>query len=129
MRQRVLLALTWVVATAAATGVGLAATRTVGDVIRGTGPVGPTYESPAVVRPTTTDRPVRATVEHEAVTLVVECTGRAAVLLSVAPAPGWRLQEREDGPDEDVDVLLTRDDVAAGIEVYCNQGRPRAVFS
>jgi hypothetical protein len=128
MRQRVLLALTWVIATAAATGVGLAATQTVGDVIRGTGPVGPTYEPPAVHRPTTTDSPVRAIVEHVAVRLEVQCTGRTAVLLTVAPAPGWRLQERENGPDEDVDVLLTRDDVAASIEIYCNQGRPRAVF-
>lgn len=129
MRQRALLALIWLLATATATGVGLAAIHIVGDVIRGTGPVGLAYESSRPLPELSPAQAERSTLRLQAATLVVECTGRTAELISIRPAAGWRIGETERGPDEDVDVVLRRGRSTSWVEVYCNEGSPRAVLS
>lgn len=88
MRQRALLALIWLLATATATGVGLAAIHIVGDVIRGTGPVGLAYESSRPLPELSPAQAERSTLRLQAATLVVECTGRTAELISIRPAAG-----------------------------------------
>lgn len=117
MRQLALLALLWLLATATATGVGLAAIHTVGDVIRGTGPVGPVYESSRPLPELSPAQAERSTLRLPAATLVVQCTGRTAELISIRPAAGWRIGEIERGPDEDVDVALRRGRSTSWVEV------------
>ena len=127
MRHRALLVLLWLLTTAAATGVGLLAIHLVGDVLRGSGPVGPAYDSPGSPPQRSPALVIRSTLSVRAATLVVECTGRSAVLVRVTPSDGWRVGETERGPDEDVDVLLRRGGASTWVEVYCNDGAPRAV--
>lgn len=126
MRQRLLLALLWLTATAAATGVGFGAIHLVGDVITHDRPLGPAFGATSAPEPGPAATLVRRTLIGPAATLVVECTGRVAVLQHVEPAAGWRLTASETGPDEDIDVLLARGPDRVAVEVYCNDGVPRA---
>lgn len=130
MRQRAVLVVTWLVATAVATTVGIVATQMVGDVIRGSGPLGRAYDTDAAaVTPTPESRPpIRKKLTFAAVELVVECRGRVAQLVRTEPAEGWSLDLEESGPDEDVDVVLSRGGASSIVEVYCNNGVPRAVL-
>lgn len=131
MRQRVVLAATWLFATVVATAVGFTATTTVGDVLRGTGPLGPAYvaENTDSAPPTSTAQAptVRRTFVYPAVELVVECTDRAARMIRTSPAQGWTFLDQDDGPDEDVHVTVTQGDARTIVEVYCNEGEPRPV--
>lgn len=126
-----MLGLLWVTAAAAATGVGFGAIHLVGDVISHERPLGPAFGGTTApgAGPGPTTAPVRRTLPGPAGTLVVECTGRVAVLHAVTPAPGWRLVSSETGPDEDIDVLLTRQKERVAVEVYCNDGVPRAFLT
>jgi hypothetical protein len=127
--RRLLLALLWLTATATATAVGFGAIHIVGDVISHETPIGPDFGVPPVPEPEPSATPVRRTLPGPAAALVVECTGRVAVLEDVEPAPGWRLVGSERGPDEDIDVLLTRGQERVAVEVYCNEGVPRAFLT
>lgn len=124
-----MLGLLWVTAAAAATGVGFGAIHLVGDVISHERPLGPAFGGTTAPTAGPTTAPVRRTLPGPAATLVVECTGRVAVLQTVTPAPGWRLVSSEPGPDEDIDVLLTRQQERVAVEVYCNEGVPRAFLT
>ncbi len=50
-------------------------------------------------------------------------------MTSFAPTRGWTVVEQEAGPDEDVDIALTRDRMVTVIEFYCNNGTPRPVIT
>lgn len=128
VRQRLLLVLTWLVATACATAVGFGATQLVGDVIRGAGPLGPSGEVPSATAPTA---PVQVIERHErypAVEVVVQCAGRTATMTAVQTTPGWRVVDQERGPDEDVDIEVARGSSTFSVEFYCNRGAPQPVL-
>lgn len=128
MRQRVMYIVTWVAATAIATAIGFVATTTVGDVIRGSGPIGAEFRagSPGTAA---AGPPRTAQLTVEGVRLRATCTGRTAQLLEYAPAPGLAVTDVEPGPDEDVDVVLVdRAGRELEIEIYCSaEGEPRPV--
>lgn len=131
MRSRGVLAAAWLVATLLATLIAFTATHVVGDVVRGNDPVGEAFDlaaPPSTRPPRSAPQPATKAFSTAAGQMTVTCTGRIASLDDVTPAPGWSLTEREDGPDEDVDVTLTRATSSIVIEVYCNQGQPRAVI-
>lgn len=134
MRPRVVYVLTWAVATAAATGIGFVATTTVGDVLRGTGPLGPDFRAAPPFASEVAEAsvfPLVATFTFEQGTLTARCTGSTAQLVDVRPAPGWTLTDSEPGPDEDIDVDLAGagSGYVVHIEVYCNEGEPRPVVT
>lgn len=120
--------LTWLLATAVATGVGFLAISTVGDVLRGAGPLGASFASPPATPEPSESRAVRAALATEHVQLVAECRGRVATLLEVEPLGRWQLRATEEGPDEDVEAVLARDGHQVRVEVYCNRGEPRLVL-
>ncbi|MGQ0573263.1 MAG: hypothetical protein ACT4RN_03545 [Pseudonocardia sp.] len=128
MRQTTVYLLTWLAATVVATGVGFAATTTVGDVLRGSGPVGAEFRT----APSAGDEQAPARIETfvvERVRMAVECTGRPARLLEVAVPPELVVTDTDEGPDEDVHVRVSDGtSTELRIEVYCSaDGRPRPV--
>lgn len=132
MRPRLIAALVWLFATALATAVGFTATHIVGDVIRGSVPIGAEY------RPASDRGPGQAsgalssrsrTFDYPGGQLTATCNGRAATLIDKTAAVGWKLVDFEAGPDEDIDVTFTRGPTSFRIEVYCNEGEPTAVVS
>jgi hypothetical protein len=129
VRHRLAYGLTWLAATALATTIGLAATAAVGDVIRGTGPLGADVRSVPTTVPDGGPAPdvVRETFTLPEITLTGQCTGRTAELLAVEAGPGWTVTDEERGPDEDVDVVVTDGVRTTEVEIYCNQGRPQPV--
>lgn len=132
MSPRPLLGLVWVVATVLATTVGFTATHTVGDVIRGAGPVGPEYRPASDLTPAQSagpSDPRSKTFRYPAGQLTVQCERRVATLVDREPAPGWSVTDFESGPDEDIDVTFSRDRAASRIEVYCNEGEPTPIVS
>lgn len=132
MRHRYALFLTWLAATVVATSIGVFATYEVGGVIRGAGPLGRTVE--VTTAPQAEDQepestsPARRTFTYPPATLTVECVGRLVTILDLTVETGWEVTEREDGPDEDVDVSLEKGDGELDVEVYCNEGIPRPVI-
>ncbi|MGH3932598.1 MAG: hypothetical protein ACRDTF_21790 [Pseudonocardiaceae bacterium] len=137
MRQRVLSLLAWVAVTALATGIGFLAISTVGNVLRGSGPLGEDF-SIATHSHDVPQEPVlsrQSTHHHPLATLTVQCVGRTATLLDSRPAPGAIVVGSDVGPDEDVHLDLdtkdldTKDldtkDTAVRLEVYCNRGESR----
>ncbi len=127
VRQGIVMALTWLLATAVATSVGFLAIATVGDVLRGAGPLGESFASPTAEPPVGPDTPVERTLRTEHVELVARCEGRVAMLLDVRPVAPWELVASELGPDEDVEAVLGSDRGRVRVEVYCNDGEPREV--
>lgn len=130
MRPQLVLVMTWLVAVAVATGIGFFAIGVVGNVVRDRGPIG---LAPGELRPPTLDTTapgpaVRETFTYEQGALTAECTGSSAVLLEYTAAAGWTVVDPETGPDEDVDVTFVRGPDRVEVEVYCNEGRPRAVL-
>lgn len=131
MPQRFVFGLTWFVAMIAATGIGLTAVSTVGDVIRGSGPLGQDFEDhpPALPTPPEQADTIRRTSTFRSVTATATCAGSTARLVAAEPQPGWRITEIERGPDEDVDVTLLNRGKATRIEFYCNHGDPQPVVT
>jgi hypothetical protein len=129
MRQRVVLVLTWVIATTVATAIGFAATNTVGDAIRDAGPVGTEFRIPDHASDRAGSVARRQTFEVDQVRVTAECVGRAARLVAVQPAPPWTISESDAGPDEDVNVTLDGNaPTTLRIEIYCSgAGEPRPV--
>lgn len=130
MRPPLVLVMIWLLAVVVASAVGFFAVGLVGDVLRDRGPIGVSPGElgapPANALPA--PAPMLETFSYEAGTLTVRCTGASAVLLDSAAAPGWDLTDLETGPDEDVDLIFRRDGQRFDVEVYCNEGRPRAVL-
>jgi hypothetical protein len=130
MRPQLVLVMTWVLAVIVASAIGFFAVGLVGDVLRDRGPLGVApgqLPGPHTV-PQPDHPPMRDRFTYPAGALTVQCTGASAVLLDSAAAPGWEVTEAEPGPDEDVDVTFRRGDEVLSIEVYCNEGQPRAVL-
>lgn len=129
MRPRLVPSLVWLVATVLATAVAFTATHTVGDVVRGTGPIGAEYRPAAQPEPGPASTTGTRVLDYPAGRLTVRCAGRAATLVAKRPRPGWRVADFERGPDEDVDVTFARRHTEIRIEVYCNEGAPSPVVS
>jgi hypothetical protein len=116
------------VAVVVASAIGFFAVGLVGAVLRDRGPIG---VAPGELRgqpQSAADVPaVQATFSYDAGSVTVECRGASVVLLAFAPAAGWMVVEPEMGPDEDVDLTFRGAETFA-VDVYCNEGRPRAVL-
>lgn len=128
--QRVLSALTWAAVTLLATGIGLLAISTVGEVLRGSGPLGEDF-SIAQQRGDVPDAPVtlrQHTHTHPLATLTTQCAGRTATLLAAQPVPGATVVDIDLGPDEDVHVDIDTDGTTTRLEIYCNHGEPRLII-
>lgn len=134
MRRPVLYATAWAVAVVVAIGVGLAAVETVGDAIRGRGPLGgevirgaaDTEESVRRSRPDPDDSVVSRDLTGDWGTFTVACqgayaSGRDAV---ADTGNGWRVIRFEPGPDDDVDAVFSSRRHLVEIEVFCNRGLP-----
>jgi hypothetical protein len=125
--------LTWLLAVVLASAVGFFAIGLVGAVLRDRGPLGVVPEQVSGNWPVEPGNVVIADrFGYGAGELTVECLGAAATLVDVRPATGWLVIDAEAGPDEDVDVSFRRGPEAGAeqfdVEVYCNEGRPRAVL-
>lgn len=129
MRPRAMYIATWLAATAIATAIGFVATTTVGDVIRGAGPIGAEYHPDPPQPDQAGAQPRVAEFTLNDVVVRAQCIGRSATLLDVVPGPGLSVLGTEQGPDEDVDVeLLTPEGTELEIEIYCSaEGEPRPV--
>ncbi|MGH3984578.1 MAG: hypothetical protein ACRDST_18315 [Pseudonocardiaceae bacterium] len=130
MRQRIISVVTWIAVTILATGVGFVAISTVGDVLRGSGPLGEDF-SIAQHRPDVSPEPVpprQSTYRHQLATLTVRCIGRTARVLDWQPTPGVTVVSTDLGPDEDIHLDLDTDGTVIRLEVYCNRGEPRLVI-
>lgn len=131
MRTTIVSAVTWLVAVVIATAVGFTAIGLVGDVVRGSGPIAADIEGDLVSDEPSqipTQGPTRrSTFVYPAMTMTAECRGRLARLLDVVPGEGWRVELRENGPDEDVDASTSRGDRVFTVEIYCNRGHPTPV--
>lgn len=130
MRPQLVLVMTWLLAVVVASAIGFFAIGVVGDVLRDRGPIGVApgelHGQPAAASP---ERPpVQETFTYAAGTLTVECRGASAVLVAYTPSAGWEITDPEWGPDEDVDLTFRRGGEVFYIDVYCNEGRPRAVL-
>lgn len=134
MRRPTLYALAWVVAVVVAIGVGLAAVATVGDAIRGRGPLGGEVTRTDVgvqaavrqPRPDPDSSVVARDLTYEWGTFTVACQGAFALGQDAVAdtAQGWQLVRFEPGPDDDVDAAFTSRTRLVEIEVFCNRGRP-----
>lgn len=129
VRQRFLSVLTWIAVTILATGIGFLATSTVGDVLRGSGPLGKDF-SIAEQRHDVSSEPApprQSTYSHPSATLTAQCVGRTATVLNSQPAPGATVVSSDLGPDEDVHLDLDTNGRLVRLEIYCNRGEPRLV--
>ncbi len=115
--------------TTLATGIGFLAISTVGNVLRGSGPLGEDFSiaahphdvphEPALSR--------QSTHHHRLATLTVRCVGRTATLLDTQLAADAVLVGSDVGPDEDVHLDLDTTNLNAQntvirLEAYCNRG-------
>lgn len=127
MRQRVVSIVTWVAVTTLATIIGFLAIGTVGDVLRGSGPLGEGFGIAArpheVSAEPTSSR--QSTHHHPLATFTTECEGRTAEMLDSQPTPGAVVIDADMGPDEDVHLDLDLNGTVVRLEVYCNRGEPR----
>lgn len=130
MRPQLVLVMTWLLAVVVASAIGFFAIGVVGDVLRDRGPLGVAPgELPGQPAAASPERPpVRATFTYAAGTVTVDCRGASAVLVAYAPSAGWEITDPESGPDEDVDLTFRHDGEIFRIDVYCNEGQPRAVL-
>ncbi|MGH3835472.1 MAG: hypothetical protein ACRDSF_07180 [Pseudonocardiaceae bacterium] len=130
VRQRIISVLTWIAVTILATGIGFVAISTVGDVLRGSGPLGEDFSiarQPQDVSPEP-EPPRQSTYRHPLATLTTQCVGRTATVLNWQPAPGASVVSTDLGPDEDIHLDLDTNGTVVRIEVYCNRGEPRLVI-
>ncbi len=124
--------LAWVVAAVVAVVVGVVAVTSVGASIRGRGPLGDNDAirtaqlNSEAGSPGTDAEPVRATIEDEFGSFVVECRGEFALGIEANPdtAAGWRTVSFEDRPDDDIDAVFANQGRSIDVEVFCNRGRP-----
>lgn len=132
VKRAVLYSLIWLAAVTVATGIALAAVRTV-EAAHGRGPLGPEVERIREIRPSpiptegTEALPkVTEEVRGRYGTFVVSCLGPYAVGEAVRPAQdaGWRAISFEPGPDDDVDAVFVKASLSLEVEVFCDQGRP-----
>jgi hypothetical protein len=124
---RALSVIAWTAVTCLATAIGFLAISTVGEVLRGSGPIGEDFSIAEHSAPLPA-RPVTATLHHPLATLTAHCAGRAATLLGVEPAAGATVLDTDKGPDEDVHIDVTDRVHTLRLEVYCNRGQPRLVI-
>lgn len=130
VRQRIISVLTWIAVTILATGIGFVAISTVGEVLRGSGPLGEAF-SVAQHRHEVSPEPAPArqsTYRHPLATLTTRCVGRTATVLNWQPAPGATVVSTDLGPDEDIHLDLETNGAVVRLEVYCNRGEPRLVI-
>ncbi|MDG4765375.1 septum formation initiator [Solwaraspora sp. WMMD406] len=165
MSRRTLFAVVgWCLAAAAATTIGLAALRVVGEGITG-GPAGdvltadeiarqlaaasavpsaaaPTAVpsgSPTAVRPsseasaaaspsTDSGAVVRQVAVTPGGTVVAECDGQLARLVSWAPAQGFVAADVDRGPDDDAEVSFEGPPGEYEVSVACVGGRPEIIW-
>ncbi|NHD18129.1 MULTISPECIES: hypothetical protein [unclassified Actinopolyspora] len=138
-RTRTALAvLGWFAAAAVAVAVGLAAVSALGRGILDGGPpmtgqdevrrelAGPAPtandESTAESRPPASgQRDLRHTPGG---TVVVNCSGGRAALLSWSPAQGFQAQDVQDGPAEEAELTFESTDTEVEITVECGDGEP-----
>ncbi|MEH1013507.1 septum formation initiator [Micromonospora sp. CPCC 206060] len=143
MGRRTLLAVVgWLAAAVLATGIGLGAIRLVGESITGTpggvrdaaeveralagspeptldagspsaGPTGPGVDSGA-----------RRSFATRGGSVVAECAGREVRLVSWAPAQGYRVEEADRGPDDDVEVTFDGPGGRSEVRIVCSGGVP-----
>jgi hypothetical protein len=132
VRRRAGFALGWLAAVSLAVGVGLVVVTTLGDSLRGRGPIGEATGSADVVAaeaPTGSELATAAPGQRRAFDgrfgkLVVACRGPYAAIVGVTAATGWRVLSYESEPDDDVDAVFARRGHSVEVEVFCNQGRP-----
>lgn len=134
MRRPTLYALAWALAVVVAVGVGLAAVATVGDAIRGRGPLGGEVvrsgagveESPPQDRPDPNSSVVTRELTYEWGTFTVACQGAYAFGRDAVAdtSRGWGLVRFEPGPDDDVDAVFSSTTRRVEVEVFCSRGRP-----
>ncbi len=130
MRQRIISVVSWIAVTILATGVGFVAISIVGDVLRGSGPLGEDF-SVAQHRYEVSPEPAppqQSTYHHQLATLTVQCIGRTATVLDWQPAPDATVVSTDLGPDEDIHLDLDTNGTVIRLEVYCNRGEPRLVI-
>ncbi|MDQ4020517.1 MAG: hypothetical protein M3257_02545 [Actinomycetota bacterium] len=134
MRQRIISVVTWIALTILATGVGFVAISTVGDVLRGSGPLGTPLGTDFSIAQHRHDvspeaaPPLQSTYRHQLATLTVRCLGHTARVLDWQPTPGATVVSTDLGPDEDIHFDLDTNGVVVRLEVYCNRGEPRLVI-
>lgn len=127
MKGAVMYVLSWAVAVVLATAVGLAAVSTVGDALRGRGPLGgevrpserrPLLDTDAVV--------VSRDISGDFGTFVVSCQGVYAIgqQARADTTDGWRVVRFETGPDNDLDAVFSSRHTQVDLEVFCNDGEP-----
>ncbi len=125
MSQRLLASLTWAVATSVATTVGFLAVITVGDVLRGTGPLGRDFSIATAPTDEPRSTPVDQQFHHALGDLEARCEGRWVELVHERLAPGVTLLDADRGPDEDVHLEVRSSSGITRLEAYCNHGEPR----
>ncbi|GAA1996738.1 hypothetical protein [Nocardioides kribbensis] len=122
-------ALAWGLAAALAVTIGVLAVTSLGDSIRGRGPLG----SNELIRNAEQDddapydpqgESIRTVVRDEFGGFVVECQGFTAIGVEPRPARGWTTVSYETGPDDDVDAIFTSGARSIEVEVFCNAGVP-----
>jgi hypothetical protein len=129
VRQRIISVATWIAVTILATGIGFVAISTVGDVLRGSGPLGEDFSIAQHHDVSPEPAPPRqSTYRHQSATLTVRCIGRTATVLDWQPAPGATIVSTDLGPDEDIHLDLDTNGAVVRLEVYCNRGEPRLVI-
>lgn len=119
--------LAWVAVTTLATGIGFLAISTVGNVLRGSGPLGEDFSIAVHSHPVSPEPtpPRQRTHHHPLATFTAQCVGRTATMLSSWPAPGTTVVGSDVGPDEDVHLDLDSNGTVVRLEVYCNRSEPR----
>jgi hypothetical protein len=134
VRTRVLYAVAWALAATAAIGVGVATVATVGDAVRGRGPLGSDVrqadraadraKQPA--RPDPSAAVVTRDISRDFGTFVVSCQGVYAIGVEARPARagGWRMVRYEPGPDDDVEAVFRDRRQSVDVEVFCDDGHP-----
>lgn len=130
VRQRIISVVSWIAVTVLATSIGYLAISTVGEVLRGSGPLGEDF-SIAQQSPDVSPEPApprQSTYRHALATLTVRCIGRTARVLDWHPAPGATVVSTDLGPDEDTHLDLDANGGVVRLEVYCNRGEPRLVI-
>lgn len=128
MPQRLPSILAWLAVTLVATVIGLVAVGTVGQVLRGSGPLGEEFNAEQTAPAPAMSAPRESTHEHPLATLVGRCDGRTATLVSTWPAPDAVVVDTDAGPDEDVHIdVQAADGTTLRLEIYCNRGEPRLV--
>jgi hypothetical protein len=130
VRQRIISTISWIAVTILATGVGFVAISTVGDVLRGSGPLGEDFSIAQhhhnlSAQPTP---PRQNTYRHQLATLTTQCIGPTATMLDWQPTPGVTAINTDPGPDEDIHLDLNTNGTIIRLEIYCNHGEPRLVI-